>query len=172
MNYKGEIEMAKNKVKVMGPKINATKEIDITDFKLNGRFDVMYKREVVFDKKFHTVYTLTDKDEIVVREKELLNIISTSKYFELDRYRFPYRARPIINVLIPDIFNHNNGEPIHCNACVSSLEIYEASSDSKYLYLRFKLTILDYTNTELENDIDTIQLIEEPSFWANGVLRK
>ena len=75
--------MAKNKVKVMGPKINATKEIDITDFKLNGRFDVFRKREVVFDKKFHTVYTLTDKDEIVVREKELLNIISTSKYFEL-----------------------------------------------------------------------------------------
>ena len=49
-DYKGEIEMAKNKVKVMGPKINATKEIDITDFKLNGRFDVIRKREVVFDK--------------------------------------------------------------------------------------------------------------------------
>ena len=165
--------MAKNKVKVMGPKINATKEIDITDFKVNNRFYGTHRNEVVLDKKYDVVRSaLDDRKEYVHKENEFLKIVSSSKYFKIDKTKFPYRAYPIINVQIPDIFNHNNGNPIRCNACVRDLEIYQTDYYSKYCYLRFKLTILDYTNPELENNIDTIQVVKEPFFWEDGRLCK
>ena len=165
--------MENKKVKVMGAKINATEEIDISDFKLNNRFYGTHGDEVVFDKKYPAINALLHKDaEFVQKKRDFLKIVSSSKYFKLDRNKFPHCAYPVINVLIPDIFNHNSGEPIHCNACVRSLEVYQTSCDCKYYYLRFKLTILDYTNTELKNDIDTIQTIEEPFFWEDGILSK
>ena len=163
----------KNKVKIMGPKFNATEVIDISDFKLNNRFYGTHRDEVVFDKKYPSVNTLLHPDvEYAQKEKEFLKIVSTSKHYKIRKNRFPYHAYPVVNVLIPDIFNHNNGEHIHCNACVRGLEVYETSCNSKHCYLRLKLTILDYTDTEMKNDIDTIQVMDEPYFWEDGILSK
>ena len=83
--------MAKNKVKVMGPKINATKEIDITDFKVNNRFYGTHRNEVVLDKKYDVVRSaLDDRKEYVHKENEFLKIVSSSKYFKIDKTKFCY----------------------------------------------------------------------------------
>lgn len=75
--------MKNKKVKVMGPKINATEEIDISDFKLNNRFYGTHRDEVVFDKNTPQLMLFCIKMRNLFRKKEnflksyrLLNILN------------------------------------------------------------------------------------------------
>lgn len=161
--------MDKQKVKVVGPKINATEEIDVSDFKLNEKFDSRWN-EVVLDKRYLAPKSSFGEHEEWDYKESMLEIVKTSKHYAIEKRYFPYVALPIVNMLIPDIFNHNNGEPIHCNACVRYLDVYQAKYESKYCYVRFKLTILDYTDSKLKNDIDTIQIVDEACFSNGGTI--
>ena len=54
---------------------------------------------------------------------ELKKIIDSTEYFTpVNKSQIPHTMEPVVNVVIPDIFNHNNGEPIHCNAIVCGLK--------------------------------------------------
>jgi len=161
--------MATKNIKVTGPQINATKEIDISDYKRNKRCNSISN---VF--AFEKVYTLSSHlDESGEKEeRRIQKIIDSTEYFgNMNKTQTPYTINPIVNVIIPDIFNHNNGEPIHCNAIVYGLEAIRADYSSKKCTVRIKLVIFDYINKE-KYKITNIQCLTAKSFQDDGTLIK
>jgi len=169
MKYKGEFIMATKSIKVTGPQINATKEIDISDYKRNKRCNSISN---VFT--FEKVYTLSSHiDEAGEKEEgRIQKIINSTEYFTpVNKSQIPYTMEPVVNVVIPDIFNHNNGEPIHCNAIVCGLETKRADYFSTKCTVRIKLVIFDYLNQE-KYKITNAQCFTANVFNDEGTLIK
>ena len=161
--------MATKNIKVTGPQIDATKEIDISDYKRNKRCN-SFCNMVAFEK----VYTLSSHlgDDGEKEVGRIQKIIDSTEYFSpINKTQTPYTMNPIVNAIIPDIFNHNNGEPIHCNAIVYGLEAIRADYFSKKCTVRIKLVILDYVNKE-KYKITNIQCLTAKSFQNDGTLIK
>ena len=161
--------MATKNIKVTGPQINATKEIDISDYKRNKRCNSICN---VF--AFEKVYTLSSHiDEAGEKEeRRIQKIIDSTEYFTpVNKSQIPHTMEPVVNVVIPDIFNHNNGEPIHCNAIVCGLEAIRADYFSTKCTVRIKLVIFDYLNQE-KHKIANIQCFTAKSFKDDGTLIK
>lgn len=93
----------------------ATKEIDLTDYKVSKRTN--YKnaeRSIVFEKKFRNDY------EGVKAYEEYEHIISASKIYAATCASMPHLI-PVANFKINDVFGVNDGEPVSCFGKVNAV---------------------------------------------------
>ena len=98
--------------------LNATEEIDLTEFKLSKRTD-NYGFTYVFEKKVsehgNTFYTESILEEYckIVRNTKVYNRWCSAWSIG--------RLVPVVNIKVCDYWNVNDGKPIHCTADVCRL---------------------------------------------------
>lgn len=134
----------------------ATKEIDLTEYKVRKRTNYQYARfSIVFEKKFNSDY------EGMEMYKKYEDIISSSKVYAKGYGSMPYLIA-VANFKINDIFDINDGEPISCLAKVNA--VYNTTASK----IAFVLELYDFEgeNRKFKN----IKVMKEQPYCSESLL--